>query len=56
MQEINEKTIIVVDDGETFEGTADHWRDCFFSNPTRENIEDFCKLYGWKVEFYDVQV
>ena len=51
---LNETTLIRVDDGETFEGNLSHWRDCFFSNPTQENIEDLCKQMGMKVEFINV--
>ncbi len=29
------------DDGVWFEGHFDHWRDCFFSNPTKESIHAF---------------
>ena len=50
-KELKEDTLIIVDDGDTFEGYMSHWRDCFFSNPCRENIESFCKEMGWRVEF-----
>jgi hypothetical protein len=44
---------IIVDDGETFEGNEHHWADCFFSNPSKEDIIDFCNKMGWKVEIHE---
>ena len=50
---MNEETIIIVDDGDFFYGTPAQWRDCFFSNASKENIEAYCKQYGMKVTFTD---
>ncbi len=36
-------------DGGLFEGKLFHWRDCFFSNPDRANILDFCARMDCKV-------
>lgn len=41
---------IIVDDGDTFEGDENHWKNCFFSNPTEENIRKFCEENNMKVE------
>lgn len=42
---------VIVDGGETFEGTLKQWADCFFSNPTVAEIKDFCKKNGSTVRF-----
>jgi hypothetical protein len=44
---------IIVDEGDTFEGTFDAWKDCFFTNPTIQRIKDFCEkeLGGATVRF-----
>jgi len=42
---------IIVDGGETFEGTLKQWENCFFSNPTVAGIRDFCKKNGCTVRF-----
>lgn len=47
---LNEQSLIKVDNGEFFEGNLEMWRDCFFSNPTIENITDFCKKFDCKLE------
>jgi len=52
---IDENTIIIVDDGHTFEGKLCHWRDCFFDNANEETIRNFCKKMGWEVEFIDMK-
>lgn len=33
-------------DGDMFYGTIDQWKDCFFSNPAPENMEDFAEKHG----------
>jgi hypothetical protein len=55
---INNDTIIIVDDGQTFEGTIKHWQDCFFSKPDHftdqeflNQIKDYCERKGWDVKF-----
>jgi len=52
---LTDKTIIKVNDGEVFEGTLAHWQDVFFSNPTEENIKEYCKHMGWEVKFIEVK-
>jgi len=34
-----------------FEGTFDNWSNCFFSNPTVENIREFCVNNDLDVSF-----
>lgn len=34
-----------------FEGDLEDWADCFFTNASRETIQDFCDIEGWDVEF-----
>jgi hypothetical protein len=48
MEMINDTDIIVIDDGEVFEGTKAQFADCFFSNVTYENIKEWCKESGFK--------
>lgn len=38
------------DDELVFEGTEQHWRDCFFDNATYAEIEAFCIDNDWKYE------
>lgn len=45
---------IIVDDGDTFEGTQLHWADCFFSNAFRREIETFLDRMGWKYEIREM--
>lgn len=45
---------IVVDQGAVFEGHQGHWADCFFSNATRSQIEDFCNSEGWGCEIREM--
>lgn len=42
---------IVVNDGGTFFGTAEQWRNCFFDNVSIGGIEEFCEDHDWKLEF-----
>jgi hypothetical protein len=42
---------IVIDNGKTFEGDVDQFKNCFFTNPTFENIKEWCKNNKMKVEF-----
>lgn len=42
---------IIIDDGDTFEGSLEQFEDAFFSNATKENIVDFCKSNNMKLEF-----
>lgn len=37
-----------------FEGTLEHWKNCFFDNAEPKLITEFCDRQGWKVEFKDV--
>jgi hypothetical protein len=48
-----EGVTIIVDDGQTFHGTALQFADCFFSNVSRESIEDWAKSQGSTVEFVE---
>jgi hypothetical protein len=46
-------TWVSVDSGDFFEGSFYHWADCFFSNPSVEDIVDFCGKRGCKtVKFF----
>lgn len=53
---LNEETLIIVDEGDTFFGTLSHWRDVFFSNPDEQSINDFCYNQGMVVEFRNAYV
>lgn len=46
-----ERVIILLDSGKSFEGTIEHWKDCFFSNPTLENIRAFAKAQHARLDF-----
>ena len=41
--------VITLDDGITFEGTIDHWRNSFFDNCTLENVFEFARRNGMKL-------
>ena len=43
MKRITEKDIIVIDNGATFEGTLNQFRDCFFSNANYRTIKRWCE-------------
>lgn len=36
----------VIDGGNLFEGSVDHFRDCFFDNANEELIADWCRDEG----------
>lgn len=38
-------------DGNVFDGTVEMFMDCFFSNPTVDNIIDWALHHGWSVRF-----
>jgi len=42
---------VFLDNGEMFEGTVNHWRDCFFDNPTLIQIIDFARKENVTVSF-----
>ncbi len=44
---------IIVDDGQTFEGTFEQFKDCFFDNAEVDVIKDWAKVNNMKVEFVD---
>lgn len=44
------ETIYVIDEGNTFEGTIDQFRDCFFSNATPDLITAWCHEQGCSLE------
>ena len=46
-----ENVIIVIDGGDTFEGDIEMFKNCFFSNATKETIENWCEKQGSTVEF-----
>jgi hypothetical protein len=43
-------TTYIIDDGDTFEGTIDQFRDCFFSNADEESMLNWCKEKNCKLE------
>ena len=45
------RTFLVTQDGELiFEGTIDHWCNCFFVTQSEAAILDYCKWEGWDVD------
>lgn len=40
--EENPNDIILIDNGEFFEGTRDQFRDCYFDNATNDQIVHWC--------------
>ena len=38
----NAEDIIIVENGDIFEGTRDQFRDCFFDNANDAEIKDWC--------------
>lgn len=48
---MDEKTLILIDDGETFFGTIKQFKDCFFYNADEETIKIWARQHGYKVEF-----
>lgn len=47
---LDEDDIIIIDNGDTFEGNLSQFRDCFFSNPTLANIQDWCRSHHMTLE------
>lgn len=45
------KYIIKIDNGETFEGTVENFEECFFADPTFEDITYWCNKNDMKLEF-----
>jgi hypothetical protein len=45
------RVIIIIDNGNTFEGTFSQFRDCFFSNANYRTIKDWCRKIGSEVKF-----
>jgi hypothetical protein len=43
----------VVENGDVFIGTTEHWQNVFFDNADHENIVDFCEEMNWKLEWTD---
>lgn len=41
--------IIIVDNGDMFEGTRAQFRDCFFDNASNEEIIDWCNQNKWSL-------
>lgn len=46
--------IIVIDQGDTFLGNLDQFKNCFFRNATKETILNWCKQLKMAVDFYDI--
>lgn len=44
---------IIVEGGDVFIGTREQFQDCFFTNISRESVQDWAKSNGWTVEFYE---
>lgn len=40
--------LIIIEDGDMFEGTREQFEDCFFYNATDDNIKDWCFDYDYK--------
>ena len=45
------KLIIIIDNGDVFEGSLEQFRDCFFSNASIKTIKEWCKDLNMKVKF-----
>ena len=45
--------LYIVERGGVFYGTAEHWRDTFFSNVTDEAVEQFCRDKGWSLHIIE---
>jgi len=41
---------IIIDDGETFDGTLEQFKDSYFDNADENSIAEFCETHGWKLE------
>lgn len=46
---MNLETIILVEDGDVFDGTREQFMDCFFSNASDYQIQDWCESYEWSL-------
>lgn len=46
---LNYTTFYIVNDGDIFEGLADHWRDCFFDNAEEPVMIDWCRQHKYKL-------
>jgi hypothetical protein len=46
---MEDSDIILVENGEMFEGTRGQFKDCFFSNADDEQINDWCFDNGWSL-------
>jgi hypothetical protein len=51
--EEKETDIIILEDGEMFEGTREQFRDCFFNNAYDNVIYDWCKEQDIKLIIRD---
>lgn len=40
----------LIDDGDTFEGTVEQFRDCFFSNADEDTVRQWCESQNMKLE------
>lgn len=45
----SEDDIIIVDNGDIFEGTREQFRDCFFDNADDDEIADWCYDNDWSL-------
>lgn len=41
---------IIIDNGDTFEGTINQFQDCFFTNANEETIKFWCSQNNMKCE------
>ena len=44
---------IKIDNGDTFEGTPDQFKDSFFDNITADGIIDWCNKNGMEVDIFN---
>ena len=47
--EMSKKLWLIIDDGETFEGTISMFRNCFFDNADINNIKNWCDSNNFKL-------
>jgi hypothetical protein len=50
---MNLETLIVVENGDIFEGTREQFINCFFTNATNKEIQDWCFDNGYKLKIGD---
>ena len=45
--------LYIVERGNLFYGTAEQWKDVFFSNVSDEAVEQFCRDKGWSLHMIE---